>query len=68
MALGTACGAIRATIDPGLGQVVLHGVATVGRILKGVLFPISMKRFCFGQLVRSFPAALSLLAATTRWA
>ena len=39
-ALGVACGG---AVDPGLGLAVLCGVATVGSILKGALFSLSIE-------------------------
>lgn len=40
-ALCTACGG---TVDPGLGSAILCGAATVSRVLKEALFPISMEK------------------------
>lgn len=39
--MGVACGG---AVDPGLGLLILCGVATVGRVLKGALFSVFIEK------------------------
>ena len=62
-AVGVACGE---AVNPGLGLLILCGVATVGRVLKGALFSIFIEKLWL-ESVDWASATLSFLTVSIPW-